>query len=337
MVISSTISLKRLLYLFVFSLFTIILVIVKSKHDHTNTNADILPVLGVTLPSLDDFDYLPGTAKPCMPNGPNFLAFIHSAPTNIPHRDAIRKTWGSSSGGNIRTIFVVGRSKNGKVWKRIQKEAEEFGDLILLPFIDSYKNLTLKHLLGMRWVINHCPRVPYALKADDDTFVDTKRLLTIANQFLGENSGSKDFLVCHVIPDGTTPKRSGKWMVTREEYPYDEYPEYCSGLAYFARLSTLKQIYNVASSGAVPYLSIDDVFITGLSADLANVKRQDLGVRFANTELPVIEWLGRKSMRPCPWMVAEISPYHWPKDAQNLWSKTVLAWRNVNKDNSHRS
>lgn len=337
MVIFNTTRLKRLLYFFVFSLFTIILVIIKSKHDHINTNADILPVLGVTLPSLDDFDYLPGTAKPCMPNGPNFLAFIHSAPTNIPHRDAIRKTWGSSSGENIRTIFIVGRSKNGKVWKRVQKEAEEFGDLILLPFIDSYKNLTLKHLLGIRWIINYCPLVSYVLKADDDTFVDTKRLFTIANQFLGENSGSKDFLVCHVIPDGTTPKRSGKWMVTREEYPYNEFPEYCSGLAYFARLSTLKQIYNIASSGAVPYLSIDDVFITGLSADLAKVKRQDLGVRFANTEVPVIEWLERKSMRPCPWMVAEISPYHWPKEAEKLWNKTVLAWRNLNKDNSHHS
>ena len=337
MVTFSTVRLKRLLYFSVFSLFAVILVIYESKHDHINANEDILPVLGVTLPNLDNSEYLPSTTDPCNPSGPKFVAFIHSSPTNIPYRDAIRKTWGSPTVQNIRTIFIVGRSKNEKIWKRVQKEAEDFGDLVVLPFLDSYKNLTLKHLLGLKWIIKHCPHVPYVLKADDDTFIDTKRLLIIADQFLGENSGSKDSLVCHVIPDGTPPKRSGKWMVSREEYPYDEFPEYCSGLAYFARLSTLKRIYDVASSGGVPYLSIDDVFITGLSADLANVKRQDLGVRFANTEVPVIEWLERKSLRPCPWMVAEISPYHWPKDASNLWNKTVVAWGNFAKHKSHFS
>lgn len=331
MVIFNSVRPKRLLYLLIISLFAGILILLPSKNENNIANLDISPVVGLTLPSLDQFKFLPGTALPCGPNAPQLLAFIHSSPTNIPHRSAIRQTWGSPKNQNIRTLFIVGRSSNEKVLKKIQQEAKEFGDLVLLSFVDSYKNLTLKHLSSLKWVIKNCPRVPYILKADDDTFIDTRRLFSLINLYLGEGSGSKHSLVCHVIPDGTSPKRSGKWMVTQEEYPYEEYPEYCSGLAYFARLSTLRNIYEVASSGGVPYLHIDDIFVTGLAASLAGVKRQDLGVRFANTELPVIEWLKSKSLRPCPWMAAEMSSYYWPKEAFNLWNKTMLSWGKLNK------
>lgn len=332
MVAFNTVRPRRLFYILIFTLFTGIFIIISSKRNGSEENLNTLPIFGAIVPNLDEFKYMHGTAIPCGSSSPQLLVFIHSSPTNIPHRDAIRKTWGSSKNENIRTIFLVGRSKNERIWKRIEKEAAEFKDLVLLSFVDSYKNLTLKHLLGLRWIITNCPDVPYILKADDDTFVDTKRLVSTIHLFLGDSSGSKNSLVCHVIPDGTSPKRSGKWMVTREEYPFEEYPEYCSGLAYFARLSTLRKIHNVASSGRVPYLRIDDVFVTGLAATLAGVKRQDLGVRFANTELPVIEWVKRKSLHPCPWMVAEISPYYWPKEASTLWNKTVLSWRLWNKE-----
>lgn len=326
---------KRLCLLLLSSLLAGILIFINSTHDDGKavTDNEIQPVLGITLPNLDQYDYLLGTASSCRTIAPKLIAIIHSSPTNIPHREAIRNTWGSALQNNIRTVFIVGRPKNEKIWKRIQQEANDFGDLVLLSFVDSYKNLTLKHLMGLKWVLMNCPHVPYLLKADDDTFIDTKRLSSLVDVLLGDSSGSKDSLICHVIPDGTSPKRSGKWKVTQEEYPYGEYPEYCSGLAYFARLSTMKKIHEVASSGGVPYLKIDDVFITGLSASLAGVNRQDLGVRFANTELPVIEWLKRNSMRPCPWMVAEISPYHWPKDAYSLWNKTTLSWKKFNKGN----
>lgn len=320
---------RKLLFLLIVSALTGIFIIIGSKHSNNEARLAPLPFLGVSVPDLTEYEFLPSSATPCSSKAPQLLAFIHSSPTNIPHRDAIRKTWGSSSYRDIKTVFIVGRSKNERIWKRIQQEAEEFGDLVLPSFLDSYKNLTLKHLLGLKWIISKCPDAHFILKADDDVFVDTIRLSSLVKLFLGENAGSENSLVCHVIPDGTSPKRSGKWMVTEEEYPYDEYPEYCSGLAYFARPSTLKKIYDTASSGGVSYLRIDDIFITGLAATLAGIKRQNLGVRFANTELPVIEWMKKKTLHPCPWMVAEISPYYWPKVAFSLWNKTVHSWENL--------
>lgn len=327
MMVFSALRPKKLFYLLLFSLFAGILIIYNSTEEGGEEPQNILPVIGVTLPDLNQFDYHSDSATPCLSGKPDILAFVHSSPTHIPHREAIRKTWGSSKYTNIKTVFIVGQSKTEKVWKRVQQEAREYQDVVLLQLTDSYKNLTLKHLLALKWALENCPRVPYILKADDDTFVDTKRLSSTIDLILGENSGSKNSLVCHVIPDGTAPRRTGKWMVTQEEYPYEEYPEYCSGLAYFARLSTVQKIYDVASTGGVPYLRIDDVFITGLAASLAGVRRLDLGVRFANTELPVVEWMKSKSVRPCPWMVAEISSYHWPKEAFRMWNKTMLSWR----------
>ncbi len=46
----------------------------------------------------------------------------------------------------------------------------------MIDILDSYRNLTLKHMLAYEWTIEHCPEVDFVLKVDDDTFVDTIHL-----------------------------------------------------------------------------------------------------------------------------------------------------------------
>ncbi|GIY37615.1 hypothetical protein CEXT_475991 [Caerostris extrusa] len=184
--------------------------------------------------------------------------------------------------------------------------------------VDSYNNLTLKHLAGMRWGLKNCPRVAYMMKADDDALIDVRR----AVKLLQSVSFEKNIIACRVVPEGSNPRRSGKWMVTRQDYPHQGYPEYCSGLAYFGTVLALARIYEAAISDKIPYLWIDDVFVTGLAAQRANVKRLDMSVWFARTELDVIKWMREgDGRRYLPWIVAEMSPRHWPMDALSLWNR----------------
>ena len=39
--------------------------------------------------------------------------------------------------------------------------------------MDSYRNMTVKHLLWHRWVRDSCGAASYVVKSDDDQFVDT--------------------------------------------------------------------------------------------------------------------------------------------------------------------
>ncbi|XP_015912906.1 beta-1,3-galactosyltransferase 5-like [Parasteatoda tepidariorum] len=277
------------------------------------------------VPDVTRLRYYQNSAKPCNSRTPTLLVFVHSAPAHFLHRNSIRSTWGSFSNDlSIRTVFVIGHSTQNLVWQRIIHEAQSHGDIILVDMPDSYNNLTLKHLVGLHWSLKNCPDVPFIMKTDDDVFVDMYRLEKTILLNLPLNA-----VACRVVPAGTVPKRSGKWKVNRNEYPFDDYPEYCSGLAYVSRSSTLKRILKSAVSGQVPYLWIDDVFITGFSAEHAGVKRRDLSVWFARTDEQVLNWLSNDGIvNPLPWIIAEISPRYWPFNATAIWNKTIKTHEN---------
>ncbi|XP_054718485.1 beta-1,3-galactosyltransferase 5-like [Uloborus diversus] len=271
-----------------------------------------------------EFVFLPNTAGPCRSKSGKILVLVHSSPAHVAHRSAIRRTWGKSDfrlNTNLRTVFIVGQSGVPMIEKRIMQEAKTHGDIVLIKLIDSYRNMTLKHLAGLKWAIKNCPDIQYVMKVDDDAFVDMKRV----TDKLESSPPSKNSLMCQTIPDGSSPRRTGKWGVTADEYPRNSYPEYCSGLAYLTKSKTLSKLYDAAMFGRVPYLWIDDVFVTGLVAEFAQIRRVDMSVWFADNELQVVEWM-KNGTGTCPWMIAEMSFRHWPADASRLWRKSKMAW-----------
>lgn len=64
-----------------------------------------------------------------------------------------------------------------------------------------------------------------------------------------------------------------KWSLSRQEFSYDTFPQYCSGLAYLAPLKTLERLLVVAwlNRSEKRPLWVDDAYVTGvLSGSLAN-------------------------------------------------------------------
>lgn len=145
-----------------------------------------------------------------MADGPELLFVVKSAHRNAERRLAIRKTWGSESRFldlTIRTVFLVGvaapdSEEISTETARLEKEHAIYNDLVQADFIDTYFNLTLKTMSGLKWVVTYCPNARYVvfagiklcfsvafylrkpvptccdiLEVDDDMYISTRNVL----------------------------------------------------------------------------------------------------------------------------------------------------------------
>lgn len=121
---------------------------------------------------------------------PYVIAYVHSSPQHFERRIMIRRTWANLAHYDqlgLKTFFVVGVPQNQSTWPRLQAEAQNYGDVVIADFIDSYANLTFKNLAGLRFVREYCKHVPFVLKVDDDTFVDSFQVIKLLRN--SESSG----------------------------------------------------------------------------------------------------------------------------------------------------
>lgn len=178
---------------------------------------------------LKNFTYTVNS-QPCRnySEGLLLMIIVSSNPQNFEKRQLIRTTWGQET-HSTKLVFLIGQISNLNLTKEIAKESLVYGDIVQGNFIDSYRNLTYKHVMGLKWVAHHCPMAKYVLKADDDVVVNTDLLRHIlVRQF--SPWGAERLILCSVIKNAAVLRSKGsKWMVTKKEYVKDRYPNYCAG------------------------------------------------------------------------------------------------------------
>jgi len=204
------------------------------------------------------------------------VALVHTAPRNYAKRQAIRDTWGKV----IPTLFFIGLPNSNITQHNIISENQLYHDIVQGDFLDSYRNLTYKHVMALKWTLYYCPCARYLLKTDDDTFVNAPYLLEILNYRLSP-LGARNLLMCQLTTSGIV-KRSyrSKWRVTYSEYPNHWYPIYCNGWAIVYSPDVIYKLYMEAQ--VTPYFWIDDVHITGTIAAKQNITQTDLGELVVN-------------------------------------------------------
>jgi len=136
-------------------------------------------------------------------------------------------------------------------------------DILQSNFSDTYRNLSIKAVAGLKWVTEHCRSAKYVLKTDDDTFVNVYLLLQLLTMEKYENNA----LVCNVC--NTAVNREGKWKTTLSECSIPVYPPFCQGVAFLMTMDVARALYN--ASYYVPLLWMDDVYITGFLKSLLPV------------------------------------------------------------------
>ena len=143
---------------------------------------------GLVLNDVTYFQY-PIRIPPCRyapsGSGPSFLVVVISAPNYFHKRDIIRRTWlrhlQMQSDLDLMDLsgfgFIVGLTEDCETQKRIEEESETYGDILQIEMLDDYYNLTLKVVGLLNWINDHCSRVDFVLKVDDDVYVNAKNVI----------------------------------------------------------------------------------------------------------------------------------------------------------------
>lgn len=216
----------------------------------------------------------------------DYIFFVHTATTHSDHRRVLREVVANSSFGtqyNWTTVFFVGMSPVDQVWASVTREAELHGDVVVLPYMDTYRNLTYKFVYGIKWTLENCPRARFVLKMDDDIVL---HLPTLMKKFGRSAAGSSAEVSSPSAPppprfhccvwDGMPVIRQTAlpWYLSKEVYPNKYFPRYCSGSAVFIDSAALRPLYK--ASFKVPYLPIDDAYVTGELAAVAGIRHEAL-------------------------------------------------------------
>ena len=81
---------------------------------------------------------------------------------------------------------MLGYSSEKIYQEEIEKENLLHGDLVQGDFLDSYKNLTYKTVMGHMWVSSFCSQAEFVVKTDDDIYVDLYGLYSVARRYVND-------------------------------------------------------------------------------------------------------------------------------------------------------
>ncbi|OWF34820.1 lactosylceramide 1,3-N-acetyl-beta-D-glucosaminyltransferase B-like [Mizuhopecten yessoensis] len=224
-------------------------------------------------------------------NGVFLLFIVKTKPDNFLKRKTIRKTWADEKRfPNIRTVFSIGIPRDSSTIKKIKLESLKYKDVLLMDYMDTYHNLTLKTTSGINWAVARCAVAEFVVSVDDDMYVATDFLLQHLKDM--PQAEAERLYHGHLYHD-TSPVRHGekdewhsKWIVTKEEYPFDTYPDYIFGGFIIMSMRTVLEM-----SLAIPYtkpINMEDVYLGIVASRLGivatNTDLVDFYITYSNTE-----------------------------------------------------
>ncbi|CAJ0948951.1 unnamed protein product, partial [Mesorhabditis belari] len=186
--------------------------------------------------SLQKYFYQPFAWKLLPKNntcGPNVttLIVVHSANQYSLYRKAIRETYGKKKYQemfNYRLFFAEGKSENLTKEANLREEAAQYEDIIQADFLDSYRNLTIKYLMWMRYVRDFCPDTELVLKIDDDILVD---IFWLFEEIRIKKISKERCFTCRLNQGNVIRDTTHKWYVSKDAMPEDAWNVYSSGIA----------------------------------------------------------------------------------------------------------
>ncbi|XP_073468169.1 beta-1,3-galactosyltransferase 5-like [Aquarana catesbeiana] len=211
------------------------------------------------------------------------LILVTSKPDHHDSRKAIRRTWASPTERTTdkwQVVFLVGQTLDVELDWRIHNEQKANDDILMGDYLDSYRNLTLKVMHGMKWAVDRC-RPRYILKTDDDCFVNTHYLPSFLRD---RGHGTGHLYVGSVVPEQkrvVVRDPLSKWYVSYREYEPRVYPAYANGIGYIVSFYTAKSILRAART--VPPIPVEDAYL-GILAERAKI-RLLTSARFAKHNL----------------------------------------------------
>lgn len=204
---------------------------------YLNGDVDVQSVFAASLPAShpsfapqQHLEMFKKWQAPPLPNDQAELFIgVLSAGNHFAERMAVRKTWMQHElirSSKIVARFFVALNGRKEINVDLKKEAEYFGDIVIVPYMDNYELVVLKTVAICEYGVRTVD-AKYIMKCDDDTFVRVDAMIKEAKKVRGDGS-----LYIGNINYYHKPLRNGKWAVTYEEWPEEEYPPYANGPGY---------------------------------------------------------------------------------------------------------
>ena len=185
----------------------------------------------------------------------DLLIAINSAVRNVIHRMRIRNSWLKSYHPhfNVKHVFVLALP----VTQEVRQEAREYNDVLVGDFVDHYRNLTKKTVLGFRWSMHHCLKAKHYMKMDDDMYVN---LDSLGDSFhLATLKEPAMFGRCYVGRKYRRRPPSHKWYLSVDEYPDNTLQPYCCGCGYVMSGSVARDV--AVALKWLPLFSLEDALV----------------------------------------------------------------------------
>lgn len=196
---------------------------------------------------------------PPIPDGPvDLFIGVLSAANHFAERMAVRKSWfqhRSIKSAKVVARFFVALHRRKEVNAELMKEAKFFRDIVVVPYMDNYDLVVLKTIAiceyGVRTVA-----AKYIMKCDDDTFVRVDAINSEVRKVPRNIS-----LYIGNINYYHRPLRHGKWAVSYEEWPEEEYPPYANGPGYIMSSDIAQNIVSDFQKHKLRLFKMEDVSV----------------------------------------------------------------------------
>ncbi|XP_045205497.2 beta-1,3-galactosyltransferase 1-like [Mercenaria mercenaria] len=193
------------------------------------------------------------------------VIMVYTATGNFDRRNIMRQTWLNrtliSSLGEARFIFLLGTVNDMAIQSEIDKEFKQHADILQGDFLDTYANLTLKGVMGLKWLSENCKNAKLLIKADDDIVINIYRFFeeVVPQMLLREQQVFCWRSARSIIFRGVKHK---SYLPKNYFYGQHSYPLYCKGPFVFLTFDLVPLILKSAS--ITPFLWLEDVYLYGL-------------------------------------------------------------------------
>ncbi|XP_075656453.1 hydroxyproline O-galactosyltransferase GALT3 isoform X1 [Castanea sativa] len=222
---------------------------------------DLLSALAKGLPVSEDNDLVVEVEHLKAPSVSRkrltLLIGIFSSGNNFERRMALRRSWmqyEAVRSGDVAVRFFIGLHKNNQVNYELWREAQAYGDIQLMPFVDYYSLITLKTVAICIFGTKILP-AKFIMKTDDDAFV---RIDEVLSSLKGK---APNGLLYGLISFESAPHRDkdSKWYISTEEWPPASYPPWAHGPGYIISRDIAKFIVHGHHERELKLFKLEDV------------------------------------------------------------------------------
>ncbi len=222
------------------------------------------------------------------------IIIVLSARNNFKNRNLVRESYGSIKYANnvkiLAVVFMLGnevaQGKNSSDANKIRAEIDQFGDIIIGDFVDTYRNLTLKTIMAYEWLTSHCRQAQFVVKTDDDVLVNIFQLTKVLDSFSSADFTSNNIWCTMGRNESTIKNVNSKFYASPKDFPNGIFPVHCQGVGYVTTMGVIDRIADEISRSFLGRVCThEDVFMTGIVVRQINLVRSYFWQRSKPIEL----------------------------------------------------